>query len=197
MKRVLFSMLFLAALIFLLSATLRAQTIESSENAASGGAFVLQKTVVAGGGREMQQQPSTNIHGTAGQANAGVKSMGGQFSVYSGFWTPDAFAPTSANVVVGGRILTADRRGIKNVRVEITFPSGETRTTISNAFGYYRFAEIPSGEIYIFTVFAKRFHFTQPTQSRTIVGDTQEIDFIAASPEKAEQFPQPGDDKNN
>lgn len=182
MKPVIFLILFFALLIFLPTAIIQAQESESSEIAASGGTFVLMKTVVAGGGLEMQQ-PNTNLHGTAGQTNAGVKSMGGQFSLYSGFWTPDAFAPTAANVVVGGRILTADRRGIKNVRVEIIFPSGETRTTHSNAFGYYRFAEIPSGDTYIFTVSAKRFEFSQPTQSRTIVGETQDIDFIAGVPE--------------
>ncbi len=133
----------------------------------SGGTFTLTKSVIAGGGREMSQG-QTNLHGTAGQTNAGIHSIGGQFSLYSGFWTPDIFAPTAAAAVAGGRIKTASGKGIKNVRITVTFPTGETRTTISTAFGYYRFTEIPAGETYIFSVSAKNYTFAQNTQIRTI-----------------------------
>jgi hypothetical protein len=168
-----FVVIVLAILLFALSA--RAQT---NEIQASGGSFTLEKQVVAGGGNQMQQS-SIKQSGTAGQSVAGYKSSGGSFSLYSGFWTPETFAPTAANVVVGGQVKTADGRGIKNVLVTITFPSGQTRTAISSAFGYYRFADIPAGEIYVFSVAAKRFTFAQPSQARQISDDTQDIDFVA------------------
>jgi hypothetical protein len=77
--------------------------------------------------------------------------------------------------------MTSTEKGIRNVIVTITFPTGEQRTAISGAFGYYRFAEIPAGETYIFTVSAKRYTFTQPTQIRNILEDTQDIDFIGSA----------------
>jgi hypothetical protein len=168
-----FVVIVLVVLLFALSA--RAQT---SEFQASGGSFTLEKQVVAGGGSQMQQSP-LNQSGTAGQAVAGYKSSGGGFALYSGFWTPEDFAPTAASVVVGGRVKTADGRGIKNVLVTIMFPGGQTRAALSSAFGYYRFADIPAGETYIFSVAAKRYTFAQASQAREISEDTQDIDFVA------------------
>ena len=169
-----FAVIALVILIFALSARAQTNAVQPS----SGGSFTLEKQVVAGGGSQMQQA-SINQSATAGQTVAGYKSSGGNFSLYSGFWTPESFAPTAANVVVGGQIKTADGRGIKNVPVTITFPDGQTRTALSSSFGYYRFAEIPAGEIYLFRVAAKRFTFAQSSQARQISEDTQDIDFIA------------------
>jgi hypothetical protein len=183
-----FSILVFALLIFLLMmAAAHGQTIQPAEFVSIGGAFTLEKNVIAGGGKPMNQD-ALSQNSTAGQAVAGIRSIGGQFSLYSGFWTPEQVAtlPTAASVVVGGRILTAGGRGIKNVRVNIAFPSGETRTTVSNAFGYYRFAEIPVGETYVFRAVAKRFQFIETALARNIVGETQDIDFVAISPEKSE-----------
>ena len=167
------------ALIFLGSFPASAQKVEKSpEIVASGGTFALEKTVLAGGGSQMAQS-SVNQNGTTGQTIAGVRSTGGNFSLYSGFWTPDDFAPTAANAVVGGRILTTGGAGIRNVQVTITFPSGEIRTTKSSAFGYYRFAEIPVGDIYVISVAAKKYIFSQPSQVRSVQDDLQDVDFIA------------------
>lgn len=180
------SILLLALIIFVLLAFAVRAGAQTNENLSSGGTFMLEKQVVAGGGNQMQpqqpQQPPINQSGTAGQPVAGYKSIGGSFTLYSGFWTPDDFSPTAANVVVGGRIKTADETGIRNVRVTILFPSGETRATLSASFGYYRFTGIPAGETYIITVAAKRYTFSQPSQVRQILDETQDIDFIAGSP---------------
>lgn len=153
------------------------QQIEALQS--SGGTFTLTKSVIAGGGREMSEA-QINLHGTAGQTNAGIQSVGGQFSLYSGFWTPEEFAPTAANVVVSGRVLTANGRGIRNVQITVTFPTGETRATRSSSFGYYRFADIPAGDTYIFSVSAKNYVFDQPIQIRNPGDDTQDVDFVAA-----------------
>jgi hypothetical protein len=89
--------------------------------------------------------------------------------------------PTAAEVVTGGRILTANGKGIRNVRISVTFPSGETRETVSGESGFYQFADLPASMTYIFSVSAKHYVFTQPTQVITITEDTQDIDFIAES----------------
>ena len=174
------NLLNLIALILMLATSAAAQIKDgqTEELQSSGGTYTLTKTVVAGGGTPMQNAPE-NLHATAGQTSAGIKSTGGNFSLYSGFWTPDDFAPTAATAVAGGRIKTADGRGIKNVVVSIIFPSGETRTTVSTAFGYYRFADIPSGDTYIFSVAAKRYTFAVNTRVKTVTEDAQDIDFIA------------------
>lgn len=157
----------------------RAQKAETApEIIASGGAFALEKAVTAGGGSG-KQSGALSENGTTGQTVAGVRSTGGNFSLYSGFWTPDDLAPTASSVVVGGRIFTAGGLGIRNVQVTITFPSGEIRTTLSSAFGYYRFAEIPAGDIYTISVAAKKYTFGNPTQVRTVQDDLQDVDFIA------------------
>ena len=173
--------LILNGLAFLLAAaSVHAQKTENPpEIIATGGAFALEKSVTAGGGTPKLSAASLGENSTAGQALAGVRSNGGQFSLYSGFWTPDDLAPTAAQVVVGGRILTAFGQGIRNVRVTIAFPSGETRTTLSSSFGYYRFADIPAGDIYTISVAAKKYTFANPTQIRQVQDDLQDVDFTA------------------
>lgn len=169
-----------AVLILKVVLFVNAQTNHSQEIVATGGTFKLEKSVVAGGGNKMEQQ-QVNQNGTNGQAVAGQRSNGGQFTIYSGFWTPEELTPTAATAVVGGRVLTADGRGIRNVKVAITFPNGETQTTFSSSLGYYSFDEIPAGETYIFSVSAKRYSFSPATQMREISGDTEDINFIAAA----------------
>jgi len=180
-------LLFIAlfALLTLVTYSVSGQTTESSNSQSaveniqlSGGQFTLEKSVVAGGGSRMLQS-QTSAAATAGQSIAGYKSSGGQFKLYSGFWTPDDFAPTAAVVLVGGRVSTADGRGIKNVVITIIFPSGERRITRSSSFGYYSFTDIPVGATYIISVAAKRYTFSQAVLIRSIEDDTQDINFIA------------------
>lgn len=88
-------------------------------------------------------------------------------------------APTAASVLVGGRITTAKGRGILKVRVTVVGSNGETRTTLSNPFGYYHFADVPAGETYVFSVSHKRYTFNQSAQVLTIVEETNEVNFVA------------------
>lgn len=166
-----FYILIVALLLIFAEAAVRGQT-------SSGGSYTMTKTVVAGGGGD-QQQNQTKTGTTVGQAVAGKQSSGGQFTLYSGFWTPDDFAPTAATAIVSGQIRTPDGFGIRNVRVTITYPNGQTQTVQSATFGYYNFAEIPVGETYVISVAAKRYTFSQSSQIHTILDDTQDIDFIA------------------
>lgn len=166
----------------------QAQTAEISPM--SGGSFTMTQSVIAGGGGEMQQD-AKNLGGTIGQPLAGLNLSGNQYRHYSGFWIQARLTqPNSA--VAGGRVLNAEGKGIRNVQVTITFPNGEARTVVCGAAGYYSFAEVPTGKNYVVTVAAKRFTFTQNTQSRMIVGDTQDINFIADTPvsTKSEESPQ-------
>ena len=171
-----FTVAALAAFLFLLFVVLtRAQ---SSEIVAVGGSFVLEKTVVAGGGAEKQVSMMAE-HGTAGQAIAGHASSGGSYSIYSGFWTPEAFSPTAANATVSGRILTAAGAGVRNVDVTITSPSGEVQSTRSTGLGYFIFEQVPVGATYLVSVSAKRYTFAETTRAVNVADDVTDVDFIA------------------
>jgi predicted outer membrane repeat protein len=67
-------------------------------------------------------------------------------------------APTAAAVSIGGCVTEPNGRGLANASVLLTDAAGATRLTQTNNFGYYRFAEIPSGATYILAVRAKRFN---------------------------------------
>ena len=87
-------------------------------------------------------------------------------------------APTAASITVGGRVMVG-KRGLRNACLTVTNANGETYTVITNAFGYYHFTNVPAGATYIFSVSAKRYTFSQPTQVRNIVGDIDNINFEA------------------
>jgi len=50
---------------------------------------------------------------------------------------------------------------------------------ITGSFGYYRFDEIPAGQIVILSVSSKRFIFYQPTRVLNVNDEISDIDFIA------------------
>lgn len=65
--------------------------------------------------------------------------------------------PTSAGVVISGRVLAANGRGSANTRVKLTRADGETYFAMTNSFGYYKFYDITVGETVVVTVKSKRY----------------------------------------
>ena len=179
MKRIIKAAIPVVALaIFLFVLLVVITRAQSASVIASGGVFTLEKAAIAGGGME---KPSGlfSENGTAAQALAGTYSSGGQYSIYSGFWTPDDFAPTAAGVLISGRIRTSNGVGIRNVTVTLANQSGETRTALSSSLGYYSFEDVQAGETYLISVTAKGHTFAEPTRVRHAVDDISDLDFIA------------------
>jgi hypothetical protein len=167
--RLLFAVLIVA---FACAAPLKAQV-------AQGGSYTLEQSVIASGGGTSADAGNTfSTTGSIGQSITDA-SNGAPFTIKSGFFTAAPLAPTAAAVTVGGRVLTATGRGIRNVRITMTDSSGATRTAISTTFGYYCFTDVAAGETYIFTAQGKRFQFSQPSQVFNINEDTMDINFIA------------------
>ena len=54
---------------------------------------------------------------------------------------------TAASVKVGGRVLTANGRGIRNVVVTMTDETGSVRTARSSNFGFYRFTDVAAAQL--------------------------------------------------
>jgi hypothetical protein len=99
---------------------------------------------------------------------------------FDAFVTKVNTAPVSAaSVTVGGRVTNVLGRGIGRVRVIMTDSSGETRTAITNSFGYYRITDVFVGESYIFSVFSKSYTFNPNSQIQTIFEATGNINFTA------------------
>lgn len=103
-------------------------------------------------------------------------------SSFSNWGIAADLAPTSASVEVGGRVRETNGRGISRARVTMIDSQGETRTAFTTQFGYYRFADVPAGATYIFSVTHLRHQFADPTQIRSINEDTPDINFTAISP---------------
>lgn len=66
---------------------------------------------------------------------------------------------TAAGVTIGGRARTATGQGIPNAVIQLNGASGEPRITRTNPFGYYRFEDVPVGQVYILSASAKWYQF--------------------------------------
>ena len=145
--------------------------------------YALEQTVVAGGGGT-SADAAGNVYSITGAIGQAVTDASGNspFTLRSGFFTaaPAPLAPTAAMVAVGGRVLTASGRGIRNAVVLMTDQSGTIRAARTTAFGRFRFTDVAAGETYIFTVKGKRFDFAQPTQVLNVGNDVDDINFTAA-----------------
>ena len=84
---------------------------------------------------------------------------------------------STAPVNVGGRVVSGSGRGIFGARVSLTNANGETRTTRTNPFGYYRFQQAATGATYTFSVSHKRYTFT--SRVLTVTSEINDLNFTA------------------
>jgi hypothetical protein len=152
--------------------------ISATAQIAAGGAFALEKSVVAAGGGASSSGEFT-VQGTSGQTSAGTTMSSVSLTQKGGFWTPDSLAPTAASVTVSGRVMTPGGRGIRRALVTITGADGTPRTVLTGSFGYFRFTDVAAGGTYLLSVSAKRFIFSEPTQVIAVVDDLAGLTFVA------------------
>lgn len=87
--------------------------------------------------------------------------------------------PTAAEVSVGGRITTADGRGIRNIRVTVS--GGDLagpRSAITSAFGYWQVEGLTAGQSYVVSVGAKRYLFDPPARLVSPTDSMADVDFV-------------------
>ena len=94
----------------------------------------------------------------------------------------------SVVVTIGGRVLTASRRGISNLTLTLTDEVGNTRTTITDSSGFYSFSDVAAGETYFITVKGKRYVFAQPSQMLSASDNVTDVNFIANPESKLRDF---------
>lgn len=75
--------------------------------------------------------------------------------------TINTSVPTAATVLIGGRVLSAFGNGVSGASVTLIDQQGNTQTTRTNPFGYFRFFDIEAGQSYVINVSAKGHRFTQ------------------------------------
>jgi len=139
------------------------------------GTYQIEKSVIASGGGA-SSGGTYSLESTTGQPLAGGFMQGSLYSVFSGFLTPN-LAPTAAGVTVAGRVLTPTGRGLTSATVLLTDAFGNTRTTRTSTFGYYRFEEVEAGQTYIFSVRSKRYQFAP--QVIAVNEDMEDLNFTA------------------
>lgn len=121
--------------------------------------------------------PQANIGGSAGWGNyrADISDFAGRTirlrfhldtdsSVQFGGMAIDDvklayLGPVAANTEVSGRVLSANGSGISNANVILTAANGDTRTLLTNSFGYYRFDSVEVGQTYLLNAARKGYAF--------------------------------------
>ncbi len=144
----------------------------------AGGNFAITQSAIASGGQN-SAGGAFSLDGTIGQSVAGNALSGNPFAVTSGFWNFTVAAPTAANVNVGGRVITANGSGIRNVIVILTAPNGTIRSTQTATFGYFNFENVEVGGTYIVSVSSRRYGFGQPTIIRSVQEEIADLEFVA------------------
>jgi hypothetical protein len=103
-----------------------------------------------------------------------------QTASLSPFVIAESLAPTAAPVTISGRITTPNGQGISRAYISLTNAStGETRTAITNPFGFYRFTGVVAGQTYILGGTKKRSANVIPTQVLHVNGDMTNVNFTA------------------
>ena len=142
--------------------------------AQSGGTFVIQKSVIAGGGGQAAGG-IFSLDGTIGQSLAGTSSSGGTFGLTSGFW--GGVAAPAATISISGRVFTSDGfTGLRNAGVTLTDSQGVVRTVTTSSFGFYAFDNVVPGNVYTIRISSRRFRY-QP-QVVAPNGDLTGVDFV-------------------
>lgn len=84
--------------------------------------------------------------------------------------------PVAADAEIGGRVLTPSGAGLAKARVTLTVASGETFTTMTNSFGYYKFTGIEAGQSVVISVTSKRYRYSPKVLN--VGEDLSNSDFI-------------------
>jgi hypothetical protein len=95
--------------------------------------------------------------------------------------TPDGpiLLPTSASLLLSGRVTNSLGTGIARVQITIEGGGLETpRSALTTSFGYYKVRGLSVGT-YVVTVSAKRYTFAVPTRTLNMVDNVAGFDFVA------------------
>jgi len=74
--------------------------------------------------------------------------------------TIELLSPTAATVSVGGRVIDASGRPVRNATLQLMQATGGRTRVITNAFGYFQFDNVVVGSTYVITTTARGMQFS-------------------------------------
>lgn len=83
---------------------------------------------------------------------------------------------TSADVSVGGRVMTPDGGGLRGAQVVLTDSKGDRRTIMTSSLGYYQLDGVKSGETYVIAVVSRRYRFSSRVVQ--VTDNLADLDFV-------------------
>ncbi len=147
---------------------------------ASGGGYTLERTVIAGGGGQILGG-ARSLESTVGQPTVRPQMSNGSYALWSGFWTPDSFAPTSANASISGRVIRKGGVSLSNATLTLYGgPLSSPHITLTSSLGYFKLENIPVGYFYILSVHHRKYSFAQNTYEFSLFDDLSDIVFHAS-----------------
>lgn len=144
----------------------------------SGGDFLIEKAVMAGGGGQ-SNGGAFSVIATTGQSMTGT-STASVYSIEGGFWTPSALVPTAAQASVSGIVVGPSGQGLRDSFVTVfggvlTSP----RVVRTNTFGRFRIEGLEVGQSYFVQVQHRRYDFSEPVMVVNLVDSVSDIRFQA------------------
>lgn len=87
---------------------------------------------------------------------------------------------TAADATIAGRVVDARGAGVASARLTlVNAATGETKFALTSLFGYYTFAEVEVGQLYLLSVSHKRYRFTETQRVVSLVDSMTDVDFVA------------------
>jgi Tol biopolymer transport system component len=133
----------------------------------------LQMRLLHGEGGALVDRTTTRITDGSGQ-----RFVCGVVNSLSPFILASNAAPTAANSSILGRIVDAKNNGISRVTVTaLNTSTGEMRSTQTNSFGFYRFDELATAQVYIVSAQSRRYRFTPESHYINLFDEQSETHF--------------------
>jgi hypothetical protein len=140
----------------------------------AGGTVTLTYTVKVLSGGGTSQTLNTLIHDFSGSSFHYNSDFAAQ-SVVAKILNP----PSAANVSVSGRVISAEGRGIANVRVSLIEADGTVHTAVTGRRGAYAFEDLEDGQTVVISLAARRFTFSESVRVLSLVDNVSDLDFQA------------------
>ena len=132
---------------------------------------------------ETAAAPTLNNTTSATRNGPGLDTNNNSIDFTAAAPTPqNSLAPTASGGTISGRIQSARGRGL--TRVVVMMSGGtleEPLYATTNQFGYYRFEDIPVGESYVLSVFAKRYNFSPSSKVVSLDSSLTDVNFVSDS----------------
>lgn len=130
----------------------------------------------AGNGMPNSQNTSTDL----GSRTANIIVEEGETVVCT--FSSQELAPSSAPGSISGRLSMDNGRALRGSSVRVTnMTTGQEWASVTSSFGYFTFSGLPTGTLYMVSVDeSKRHVFSPASQTVTLDGDLQGIDFFAS-----------------